>query len=261
VEAASRPGDDLLAPYRQLRDGDLARRHGLFACEGELVLRRAVACGFTVRSVLATAGWADRLGDLDLPLHVVDQAVMDGIVGYPIHRGLVAMAERPPERGVAEVVGGARTVVALEDVNDHENLGALFRNAAALGVGAVVLDGRSADPLYRRSVRVSLGHVLAVPYARSQRWLDELVDAGLELVALTPDAGAEPVEVLGGDGRVALLVGAEGPGLSRATLARASRRVRIPMADGVDSLNLATAAAIALHHRFRPPAPRPAPGV
>ncbi|MGD9796624.1 MAG: TrmH family RNA methyltransferase [Acidimicrobiia bacterium] len=244
------PADPRLLPYRRLRDLDLGREDGLVALEGELVLRRAVACGASVRSVLATAGWVDRLADLDLPVLVVDQALMDGIVGYPIHRGLVAMAERPDARSVAEVAAGARTVAALEAVNDHENLGALFRNAAAFGVDAVVLDDRCAEPLYRRSIRVSLGHVLAVPHARSGRWIDELEEAGLDLVALTPDPAAAPVELLADLGRVALLLGAEGPGLSPATLSRARHRVRIPMAPGVDSLNVATAAAIAFHHRF-----------
>lgn len=253
--------DDRLAPYRQLREADLHRVDGLVACEGELVLRTAVARGLVIRSVLATFGWVARLADLDLPLLVVDQATMDGTVGYPIHRGLVAMAERPEPRTVADVVTGARTVAGLEGVNDHENLGALFRNAAALGVDAVVLDGRSADPLYRRSARVSLGHVLTVPHARSPRWLDELEAAGLELVALTPDPAADPVDELARLGPVALLVGAEGPGLSAATLARAHRRVRVPMVPGVDSLNLATAAAIAFHHRLVPDAVRPGPGV
>jgi tRNA G18 (ribose-2'-O)-methylase SpoU len=253
--------DERLAPYRRLREADLHRVDGLFACEGELVLRTAVARGLVIRSVLATPGWVPRLADLDLPVVVLEQADMDGIVGYPIHRGLVAMAERPAARSVREVVTGARTVAALEGVNDHENLGALFRNAAAFAVDAVVLDGRSADPLYRRSVRVSLGHVLSVPHARSERWLDELEEAGLELVALTPDPAAEPVDVLRGLGPVALVLGAEGPGLSPTTLARAHRRVRIPMAAGVDSLNVATAAAIAFHQRLPREGARPGSAV
>jgi tRNA G18 (ribose-2'-O)-methylase SpoU len=255
--------DRRLLPYRRLRDTDLHREDNLFACEGELVLRRAIECGVTIRSVLATAGWVDRLADLDLDpdLLIVDQALMDGVVGFPIHRGLVAMAERPPARTVAEVTNGARTVAALEGVNDHENLGALFRNAAAFAVDAVVLDARCADPLYRRSVRVSLGHVLSVPTARSDRWLDELAGAGLELVALTPDPAAEPIEALDELGPVALLFGAEGPGLSATTLDRVDRRVRIPMAAGVDSLNVATAAAIAFHHRFGPAARQAGPDV
>jgi tRNA G18 (ribose-2'-O)-methylase SpoU len=252
------PDDDRLAPYRHLREADLHRVDGLFACEGELVLRKAVEQGVVIRSVLATARWVPRLADLDLPLLVV---LMDGIVGYPIHRGLVAMAERPAPRTVAEVVTGARTVAALDGVNDHENLGALFRNAAAFGIDAVVLDGRCADPLYRRTVRVSLGHVLAIPHARSERWLDDLEVAGLELVALTPDPTAEPVDVLTTLGPVALLLGAEGPGLSSATLARAHRQVRIPMDGGVDSLNVATAAAIAFHHRMAPTSAHPMPEV
>jgi tRNA G18 (ribose-2'-O)-methylase SpoU len=253
--------DPRLDPYRRLRDADLHRHDGLFALEGELVLRRAVELGVTVRSVLASPGWVDRLADLDLPLLPVSQELMDTVVGYPIHRGLVGMGERPAPRTVAAVATGARTVVALEGVNDHENIGAVFRNAAAFAVDGIVLDATCADPLYRRSVRVSLGHVLAVPYARSPSWLDELEEAGLELVALTPDPAAGTVEGLADLGPVALLFGAEGPGLSPATLVRARRRVRIPMAPGVDSLNIATAAAIAMHVRAPRDATRPSSSV
>ncbi len=149
----------------------------------------------------------------------------------------------------------ACTVAILEGLNDHENIGALFRNAAALGVDAVLLSPDCADPLYRRSVRVSMGCVLRLPFATAAPWpsaLGAVAAEGFELVALTPRPDADPVSVLDGERRVAIMVGAEGPGLSEAALAVANRRVRIPMRPGVDSLNVATAAAIAFHRLLRP---------
>jgi tRNA G18 (ribose-2'-O)-methylase SpoU len=246
------PGDERLADYLRLTDGELRRNGEVFLCEGALTIERAIGLGTSFASVLVTAERLDALGGLldgvDAPIYVVDQSVLNGVTGFNLHRGLIGSAVRPPEPSLEELLAG-RTIAVLEGVNDHENLGSLFRNAAAFGVDAVLLDPTTADPLYRRSVRVSLGHVLAVPFGRF-RSLDELTGAGHELVALTPDPAAEAVEVLGALDKVALLLGAEGPGLSAATLARADRRVRIPMVEGVDSVNVATAAAIAFHHRF-----------
>jgi tRNA G18 (ribose-2'-O)-methylase SpoU len=250
VTSVADPGDPRLAPYRELTDADLRRDGALFVCEGVTTVRRVAELGVILRSVLVTAKRLHTVDDVDAPILVVEQEVMDSVVGFPLHRGVVAVAERPVERTVAGVVTGARTVAALEGINDHENLGALFRNAAALGVDAVVLDSTCADPLYRRSVRVSLGHVLAVPFARSSSWRADLRAAGFELVALTPRVDAGSIESLPPDGRVALLLGAEGDGLSSEALTDADRLVRIPLAPGVDSLNVATAAAIAFHHRL-----------
>jgi tRNA G18 (ribose-2'-O)-methylase SpoU len=248
----SDPDDDRLADYLRLTDGELRRRGEVFLCEGALTIRRALEVGTRLASVLVTPERLDALGDelvaIDAPLYVVDQAVMNGVTGFNLHRGVIAAAFRPPPLPIDELLRG-RTIAVLEGINDHENLGALFRNAAAFGVDAVLLDPTTADPLYRRCVRVSLGHVLAVPHGRVDD-LGVIADAGFELVALTPAADAEPVDVLADIDRVALVLGAEGPGLSTATLARAHRRVRIPMAVGVDSLNVATAAAIAFHRRF-----------
>jgi tRNA G18 (ribose-2'-O)-methylase SpoU len=178
---------------------------------------------------------------------------MEAVSGVHFHRGVLAVAERPELPAVADLVAGARRLLVLEAVNDHENIGALFRNAAAFGVDAVVLDPTTSDPLYRRSTRVSLGHVLRVPFARvpDGGWpaaLDELRRAGVTTVALTPSADAEPLGRIVADAppRVALVLGAEGPGLTSPALAATERRVRIPMAPGVDSVNVATAAAIAL---------------
>lgn len=247
------PDDERLADYLRLTDAELRRRGDTFLCEGVLTIRRAVELGIPLRSMLLTPGRVPHLEadfqHLELPVYVVPQSVMNDLTGFNIHRGALASAQRPPEPPLAELLGDARTVAVLEGVNDTENLGALFRNAAAFGIDAVVLDPTTADPLYRRSVRVSLGHVLAVPFTRVAD-LTSIRDHGFALVALTP-SGEETVDVLDGLDRVALLLGAEGPGLSAATLAAADRRVRIPIAGDVDSLNVATAAAVAFHHRAK----------
>lgn len=194
-------------------------------------------------------------------VYAAGQGVIDGIAGWNVHRGVLAVVRRPPLRRVDDVVAGAgRMLLCIEGVNDLENLGGLFRNAAAFGAGGVVLDPQTADPLYRRSVRVSVGHVLDVPYARAASWPDELVasarSGGRRILALTP-GGASTLsdEVASAGGREtswAVMVGAEGDGLSPAAIAAADRTVRIPMATGVDSVNVATAAAIALHQLAGP---------
>jgi tRNA G18 (ribose-2'-O)-methylase SpoU len=213
--------------------------------------------------VLATERRADRVRTLvgvRAPVLVRSLDEVAGVAGFDVHRGVLAAADRLPPAGVAEAAGAAELVVVTEGLGDHENLGALFRNAAAFGADAVLLDPTTADPLYRRSVRVSLGHVLRVPWTRLTPWpagLRGLRDDGLAVLALTPDPGADPIDDVVTQavppGPVALMVGAEGPGLTGAALAAADRRVRIPIAAGVDSLNVATAAAIALHRL----APRP----
>jgi tRNA G18 (ribose-2'-O)-methylase SpoU len=254
------PADPRLADYVGLTDGELRRRRegssGTFIAEGELVIRQLLRSPYPIRSVLLTPTRHRRLaGDLegvDAPVYLVAPAVMQAVVGFDLHRGAVAAAGRLPLADPAELVAEARRLVVLEGLNDHENLGAVFRNAAAFGVDAILLSPTCADPLYRRSVRVSLGHVLRVRFGRLRTWPGDLAllrAAGWEIVAVTPAPPAEPVSVLGtGSGRVALVLGAEGPGLSEAVLAVADRRVRIPMAPAVDSLNVATAGAIALHH-------------
>jgi tRNA G18 (ribose-2'-O)-methylase SpoU len=176
---------------------------------------------------------------------------MTSIAGFHFHRGALASAERRPPPDLATVVADASLVVMAEGVSDNENLGGLFRNAAAFGVDAVVLDGTSADPLYRRSVRVSMGQVLRVPFTRVPSAVEavaRLQDLGFEVLALTPSPTADDVRTVVPRPGQALLVGAEGRGLSEAALAAADRRLRITMAPGVDSLNVATAAAIVLHH-------------
>jgi tRNA G18 (ribose-2'-O)-methylase SpoU len=195
---------------------------------------------------------ADDLAGRTAPVYATSAEVMSEVVGFHLNRGVLAVADKPARWTPEDVVRDARRLVVLEGVGDHENLGSLFRNAAALGVDGVLLGPRCADPLYRRSVRVSMGHVLRVPFAELPGpWpdsLDELRAAGLRVAALTPAPDAVPLSRSGLAGqRVALLLGAEGPGLSAEALAAVDVRVRIPMAAGVDSLNVATAAAVAFH--------------
>lgn len=256
------PADPRLAPYVALTDAELRRRVdeelAVFVVEGDLAIRQLAASPYPVRSLLVTpAKWerlAPALAGVDAPAYVASRAVMAEVAGFDVHRGALAVGGRLPLPEPAHLLAAARRVAVLEGLNDHENLGALFRNAAAFGIDAVLLDPTCADPLYRRSIRVSTGHLLRVPFTRLDPWPDQLSvlgAAGFALVALTP-GGDEPVTILDAlDGRVAVLVGAEGPGLSRDALDAAAHRVRIPMAGGVDSLNVATAAAIAFHHCYR----------
>jgi tRNA G18 (ribose-2'-O)-methylase SpoU len=252
--------DPRLDDYRDLttadRRPDRPGGRGLVIAEGVIVVRRLIASPFPVRSLLGVARRFDELGadldGLDVPAYVTDAATMAEVVGFHLNRGVLAVADRAPRPPLDALLPDARLLAVLEGVNDHENLGSLFRNAAALGVDGVLLGPRCADPLYRRSVRVSMGHVLRVPFADLPGpWpasLDGLRAAGLRVAALTPAPDAVPLSRSGLAGqRVALLLGAEGPGLSAEALAAVDVRVRIPMAAGVDSLNVATAAAVAFH--------------
>ena len=255
----SDPDDPRLSDYRDLRDVELRKHleaeHGLFLAEGEKVVRRAVEGGFTARSFLMAPRWLDGLADVlersEAPCFVVHEDLAEQVTGFHVHRGALASLERSRLRSVADVLNGARTVVVLEDVVDHTNVGAIFRSAAALGVDAILLSPRCADPLYRRSIKVAMGAVFSVPYARMASWydgLDELSKAGFTTVALTPAADAVEIEdAVRGLDRVALLMGSEGPGLSRRWMETADRRAVIPMAAGIDSLNVAAATAVACY--------------
>jgi tRNA G18 (ribose-2'-O)-methylase SpoU len=236
-----------------------------------LVIRRAIRAGYRLRSVLVSPGWLRSLPALDLPpetpTYVAGAEVLQAVTGFRVHRGALASVHRRPLPTAEELLAGARRVAVLEDVNTHTNAGAIFRCAAALGIDAVLLSPSCADPLYRRAVRVSMGEVFAVPYARLDAWpadLDRLRAAGFRLLALTPDPTARPigdVRVSPAD-RVALLLGAEGPGLSPAALGRVEQAVRIPMSGGVDSLNVAAAAAVAFYVLgMSPRSPLPRPGL
>lgn len=254
--------DPRLADYAQLTDMELRTRlesaHGLFIAEGTRVISRAVAAGYPVRSVLLAER---RLGDLlalpatGTPVYVVPDETAERLTGYRVHRGALASLHRKPLPQTAALAAVARRVIVLEDLVDHANVGAIFRCAAALGVDAVFLSPRCADPLYRRAVKVSMGAVFAIPYARMNGWYDGLAGlraAGFRLLALTPDRAAAPIGAAVVGQRIALLLGSEGDGLSSRWLHEADQAVRIPMhpgalAAGVDSLNVVAAAAIACH--------------
>ena len=254
------PDDARTAPYRQLRDARLRRRfeadQGVFVVEGLRTLRILLVSRWPLLSVLLRPGRLAGLGDVvdeaerrGAPVYVAEPACFDSIAGFPVHRGVLALGGRLPLPELRTILVGVDAVVVVEGVNDHENLGAIFRNAAALGAGAVLLDPSSCDPLYRRSIRVSVGQVLRVPFSRLSPWpaaLADLTESGFPVVALDPHAGQTLDSVAAGP-RLALMVGSEGSGLSGAALAHATHRVRIPMANGADSLNVATALAIALH--------------
>lgn len=261
------PTDPRVADFVALNDPAQRRRverHGdYFVVEGILAIERLLGLPqWSIRSLLVLPKVADRLApvlaDHDVPVTVADEAVLRSVVGFDLHRGALASVDRRPSPPLADVVRPGGLLVVTEGVNDHENLGALYRNAAGFGADAVVVDPTSADPFYRRSVRVSLGHVLAVPTVRLDALTPGLADLaarGTTTVALTPRgdvALADLSPASFGPGPVAVLVGAEGPGLSDEALAAADLRASIPMAGGVDSLNVATAAAIALHHLARP---------
>jgi tRNA G18 (ribose-2'-O)-methylase SpoU len=249
--------DDRLADYRALTDVELRTRweppNGLFIAEGEVVLRRALRAGYRPRSVLIDTKRVNQLADLPLgeaPVYAADQATLEEITGFHVHRGVLASFHRKPERTAEDVLAAAGRIAILEDINNHTNVGALFRSAAALGMDAVLLSPACADPLYRRSVRVSMGEVFAVPYARLEPWpggLDDVRRAGFTVLALTPAADAVPIQRLAPEARrrPALLLGAEGAGLSAAAMRAGDARVVIPMHRGVDSLNVANAAAVA----------------
>ena len=305
----SDPADPRLNDYVRLTDAELRKsleaEHGLFVAEGEKVIRRAAAAGYRVRSLLATeqkaAGLADLAAACGGPAYVVPAAVAEQLTGFHVHRGALAAMDRRPLPVVTDVLARVRTaliaedmvdhttvdsakqhtcskvtkspatrVLVLEDIVDHGNVGGIFRCAAALGVDAVILSPRCADPLYRRAVKVSMGAVFAVPYARMTDWhggLAELRAAGFRLLALTPDQSATAIDRAALGERAALMLGTEGDGLSSRWLHEADEPVCIPMspsamAAGVDSLNVVAAAAIACHSliggsaQFGPPGPQ-----
>jgi tRNA G18 (ribose-2'-O)-methylase SpoU len=265
VQDVTDPDDSRLDDFRDLnsvdRRPDLPTGKGLVIAEGVLVVQRMLASRFTPHALLGTdrrlAELEDDLGGTAAPFYRTSPEVMAKVVGFHLNRGVLAAARRVPEPSVTEVIESARTVAVLEGVNDHENLGSIFRNAAGLGVDAVLFGGGCADPLYRRAVRVSMGHALLVPYARAAEWPNDLMllrESGFRIYAMTPQREASALaEAMAAavDERVAVLVGAEGPGLSRAALRLSDAWVRVPMSRGTDSLNVATAAALAFYERAR----------
>ncbi|KUF14094.1 MULTISPECIES: TrmH family RNA methyltransferase [Streptomyces] len=254
------PDDPRLSDYTGLTDVELRRKRepaeGLFIAEGEKVIRRAKLAGYEMRSMLLSAKWVDVMRDVidevPAPVYAVSPDLAERVTGYHVHRGALASMQRKPLPTAEELLQRHRRVVVMEAVNDHTNIGAIFRSAAALGMDAVLLSPDCADPLYRRSVKVSMGAVFSVPYARLGSWprgLDGVREAGFNLLALTPDEKARTLDEAAPHrmDRVALMLGAEGEGLSRQALVAADEWVRIPMAHGVDSLNVGAAAAVAFY--------------
>jgi tRNA G18 (ribose-2'-O)-methylase SpoU len=249
--------DERLADYRDLQDRRLGEDSGRFVAESELVVRKLLATDLRVCSLLLTAPRLASLEPLlatckgDFPVFVVPQGLMDHIAGFHVHRGCLAIAERPPR---PTIPANARTVVVLVDLVDVDNLGAMARNAAAFGADAMLLSPRCADPFYRKAVRTSAGAVLSLPIVRATRWPEDLLslreDNGLALVGAVVDARAVALADFLPPARLAILFGSEGPGLDAATRRACDTLVTIPMAQSpaVDSLNVATAGAVFLYH-------------
>jgi tRNA G18 (ribose-2'-O)-methylase SpoU len=255
------PADPRVREYVGLTDLALRTRSepelGLYLAESEKVIRRALAAGHQPISYLMAPRWLDDLADLvvsaeasGVPVYVGAPEVLEELTGFHLHRGAIAAMRRPDLPSVADVLRGARRVGVLEDIVDHTNVGAAFRSAAALGVDAILVTPRCADPFYRRSIRVSMGTVFQVPWTRLSPWPDglkTLQDMGFVVAALTlaPDAITLDELVADPPAQLALVLGTEGDGVSSVASARADLRVRIPMGGGVDSLNVAAAAAVA----------------
>lgn len=251
--------DEGLADYRGLTDVALRRLSepagGLYIAESAKVITRALNAGHKPRSVLVLEQWLPEMQDLlenhDIPIYVGPPALLESLTGFNLHRGAIAAMHRPALAPVADIIAGARRIVVIEDVVDHTNIGAIFRAVAGLGADAVLVTPRCADPLYRRSVRVSMGTVLQVPWTRLPEWpegADVLKAAGFHLaaLALSDDAVTLDEFARNAPGKLALILGTEGDGLSRAALENADTTVMIPMLHGVDSLNVASASAVAL---------------
>ena len=253
------PADPRLEPYRDIRERDLVGRDGCFVAEGEVVLATLIASPrHQTLSLLLDARRVERLMPLlapladAVPVYAASRAVLDAVAGFPLHRGILALGRKPAPRPAADLLadpGRRATVVVALGIANHDNIGGIFRNAAAFAADALLTDARCCDPYYRKALRVSVGHVLSVPHARlgpDEDPLRLLLDHGFEVLALTPRAPERLVDIRPA-ARTAILLGTEGPGLDAAVLARA-RPIAIPMAPGVDSLNVAATSAVVLHH-------------
>lgn len=265
------PADTRLDDYRNLRDVSLRKSlesaHGLFIAEGEKVVRRSVDAGFEARSFLMAERWLVGLRETlahagDAPCYVVSEADAETITGFHVHRGALASLRRRPLPTVADVLRHATRVVVLEDIVDHTNVGAILRSTAALGAHAALLSPRCADPLYRRAIKVSMGAVFSLPWTRVDAWheaMEMLRECGFTTVALSLDDDAVDISTVHASARTALVVGSEGPGLSERWQQSAQLRARIPMAAGIDSLNVAAAAAVAAYALWSPPSDNDSP--
>ena len=253
------PDDPRVADYARLTDVKLRRRlepeRGLYIAESSRVLRRALAAGHRPRSFFMAQKWLGDLADVlaehpDVPVYVGTDEVLERITGFHLHRGALAAMQRPEPVQLEPLLASSSRVAILEDIVDHTNVGAVFRSAAALDVDAVLVTPRCADPLYRRAIRVSMGTVFQVPWARLEHWtadLQRVKDAGFTTAALALHEDSITPQELSArrDEKLALILGTEGDGLGAATVHHADLTVRIPMSHGVDSLNVAAASAVA----------------
>jgi len=258
VHRVASPDDPRLAPYRHIADTSWLRAEGLFVAEGRLVVERLLQLRrHAIASILVTeaafAALQSRLARAETNVYVADAGLLNGLTGFNFHRGCLALAARPAPLPV-DAVTRTRRLLGVEGIGNPDNIGGLFRAAAAFGVGGVLLDRTAGDPLYRKAIRTSMGAALTVPFARAEDWTDVLARLRRDdcrLIALTPDRNADPIDSaaqqMRKEPRWMVLAGAEGSGLSQETLALADARVRIPVDPAVDSLNVVVAAAIALH--------------
>jgi tRNA G18 (ribose-2'-O)-methylase SpoU len=257
--------DPRLSPYRNVPDAELLSRHGLFVAEGRLVVRRLLAdTVLSTQSVMVTEAAMESLADVlltrdGLPVYIVPQSVMNEIVGLNIHRGCLAIGERPPRRSLVDLTTNTRRLVAMERVGNADNVGSIVRNAMALGADGILIGPSCTDPFYRKAIRTSMAAALTMPFADAQPWpavLRDLHAEGWTVIALTPSPAALPLadvaDIVRGQ-RTVIVAGHEGEGLSSDSLAASSYQARIPMASGVDSVNVATAVAIALYELTRSP--------
>jgi tRNA G18 (ribose-2'-O)-methylase SpoU len=249
----------MIEDYRQIADAPLLRDRGLFVAEGRFVVRRVIGDSrYTIHSLMLNDAAHRQLGDVldrlpaGTPIHIRPPEEIAAVTGFKFHRGCLALVHRPPAAELDSILNGPAPIVLLENVANPDNVGGVFRNAAAFGAGGIIISPAGCDPLYRKAVRTSMGAVLQVPYARADNWpaaIERVRRRGFSLVALTPRQSSETIDQFAFRARtlkVALLVGAEGTGLSPHAEALADVRIRIPMAGGVDSLNLSVAAGIAL---------------
>lgn len=250
------PADSRVVGYRDLTDVALRTRseidEGIFIAESASVIERAISAGYRPISVLMEDKWLERMTPVlesagEFAIYLADRQVLESITGFHVHRGALALVQRPPLPTVESVIEGASRLIIAEDIVDHTNVGAIIRSAAGLGFDGFLVTPRCADPLYRRSVRVSMGTVFDLPWTRLTSWpgdLAQLRDAGFAIAAITPESGAVPIDEFQVPDRLAVIVGTEGDGLSAHALGEADVQLRIPMQRGVDSLNVAAAAAV-----------------
>ena len=251
--------DPRVAAYRHIGDPDRLLELGVFVAEGRLVVRRLIDLRhWDVESILVTQPAMDSLADVlprtTAPLYVAEQEVMNDLAGFNIHRGCLALVKRPVAPSLDRITAGPLArVLVLEGVNNPDNVGGLFRSAAAFGIELVVLGPNSGDPLYRKAIRTSMGATLSVPFASAPQWpgaIRELRADGFTVVALTPDRAVGTLDAIFPHAKLALLVGSEGTGLTDEAMRASTLRIRIPTTTDVDSLNVTTAASIAMYHCF-----------